>query len=131
MIWSELIFFIMSPTSAAVSAMPSLMACWVGGVKVARSKVLPAPMLSLAKRAMRSVSEGPSETDLMARFAKLNIGAGKTFDLATFTPPTQQAINDGIADTAADVGDMMKKINSDQIMSSAFFGTRDYLKNNY
>jgi hypothetical protein len=73
----------------------------------------------------------PSETDLMARFAKLNIGAGKTFDLATFTPPTQQAINDGIADTAADVGDMMKKINSDQIMSSAFFGTRDYLKNNY
>ena len=45
----------------------------------------------------------PSETDLMARFAQLNLGAGKTFELASFTPPVQQAITDGIADTKADV----------------------------
>jgi hypothetical protein len=73
----------------------------------------------------------PSETDLLARFSKLNIGPGKIFDLATFTPPTQQAITDGIADTKADVDMMMKKINSDQVSSSDFFGTRDFLKNNY
>jgi hypothetical protein len=73
----------------------------------------------------------PSETDLMARFAKLNIGAGKTFDLATFTPPTQQAINDGIADVKTDADVVMQKVNTDQVMSSDFFGTRDYLKNNY
>ena len=34
-IWSVLTFFMMSAMSALVSAMPSLMACWVGGVKVA------------------------------------------------------------------------------------------------
>ncbi len=73
----------------------------------------------------------PSETDLMARFAKLNIGAGKTFDLATFTPPTQQAINDGIAESSAVIADIIKKVNADQISSSDFFGTRDFLKNNY
>jgi hypothetical protein len=73
----------------------------------------------------------PSETDLMARFAKLNLGPGKTFDLASFTPPVQEAIAAGIVDTKADVDLLMKKINADQIQSSDFFGTREFLKNNY
>jgi hypothetical protein len=73
----------------------------------------------------------PSETDLMARFAKLNIGAGKTFDLATFTLPTQQAINDGIADVKVDADAMMKKFNADEVSSADMFGTREFLKNNY
>ena len=73
----------------------------------------------------------PSETDLMARFADLNLGAGKTFELASFAPPVQQAITDGIADTKADVEVMMRKINTDQVQSSDLFGTREFLKNNY
>ena len=72
-----------------------------------------------------------SETDLMARFAKLNLGAGKSFELASFAPRVQQAITDGIADTKADVEVMMRKINTDQIQSSDLFGTRAFLKNNY
>jgi hypothetical protein len=72
-----------------------------------------------------------SEADLMARFAKLNLGAGKTFELAAFPPPVQQAIIDGIADTKVDVDAMMKKINTDQVQSSSLFGTREFLKNNY
>jgi hypothetical protein len=73
----------------------------------------------------------PSETDLMARFAELNLGAGKSFELASFTPTVQQAITDGIADTKADVEVMMRKINTDQVQSSDLFGTREFLKNNY
>ncbi len=73
----------------------------------------------------------PSETELMARFEQLHLGAGKTFDLASFAPPVQQAIIDGIADTKADVDLMMKKINTDQVQSSDLFGTREFLKNNY
>jgi hypothetical protein len=73
----------------------------------------------------------PSEADLMARFAKLNLGAGETFEPTSFTPPVQQAITDGIADTKADVDVMMKKINTDQVQSSDLFGTREFLKNNY
>ena len=73
----------------------------------------------------------PSETDLMARFAELNLGAGKSFELASFAPPVQQAIADGIADSKADVEVMMRKINTDQVQSSDLFGTREFLKNNY
>jgi hypothetical protein len=73
----------------------------------------------------------PSETDLMARFAELNLGAGKSFELASYTSPVQQAITDGIADTKADVEVMMRKINTDQVQSSDLFGTRAFLKNNY
>ncbi|HEX4772985.1 MAG TPA: DUF1254 domain-containing protein [Bryobacteraceae bacterium] len=73
----------------------------------------------------------PTETRLMNRFAKLRLGAGKTFDLASFSPPTQQLITDGVADTKADVEIVMKRINADQVQSSDFFGTREFLKNNY
>jgi hypothetical protein len=62
-----------------------------------------------------------------------NVGAGKTFDLASFAPALQQAITDGVADTKADVDvdRMMKMINSDEVQSSDLFGTREFLKNNY
>ena len=73
----------------------------------------------------------PSEAGLMARFAKLNLGANESFNPSTFTPQVQQAITDGIADTKADVDVMMKKINTDQVQSSDLFGTREFLENNY
>jgi hypothetical protein len=73
----------------------------------------------------------PSEKDLMDRFSKLNIGAGKTFDLAQFSPEVQKAITDGIADAGTDLGALMKQINADQVSSSDMFGTRAFLKGNY
>jgi hypothetical protein len=72
-----------------------------------------------------------SEVDLMARFARLNLTASKTFDLTDFPSPVQQAISEGIADMKPDVDMMMKKINTGQVQSSDFFGTREFLKNNY
>ncbi len=72
-----------------------------------------------------------SESDLLARFAKLNIGPGQTFDFSKFSPEIQQAINDGIKDSNADLGGVMKKINTDQISSGDIFGARDFLKDNY
>lgn len=67
----------------------------------------------------------------MDRFSRLNIGAGKTFDLAQFSGEIQKAITDGIADAATDLDALMKQINSDQVSSSEMFGTRAFLKNNY
>lgn len=37
----------------------------------------------------------------MERFAKINVGGGKTFDFNTFSPDMQQAIEGGIADAWA------------------------------
>jgi hypothetical protein len=73
----------------------------------------------------------PSETDLMARFAKINIGAGKTFDFSKLSAESQKAVTDGIADAGTDMADLMKQINDDQVSSSDFFGTREFLKGNY
>jgi hypothetical protein len=73
----------------------------------------------------------PSETDLMKRFAKLNIGAGKKFDFAELSPELQKAVTDGITDVGQDAGAVMKKINAEEISSSDMFGTREFLKNNY
>ncbi len=73
----------------------------------------------------------PAETELMARFAKLNIGAGKTFDFSKLSPESQKAVTDGIADAGKDLDALMKQINADQVASSDLFGTREFLKGNY
>jgi hypothetical protein len=74
----------------------------------------------------------PSETELMARFAQLGIGAGKPFDIGTFPPEIQQAIADGIADFwQQDFAGMMQRVNTGELTSANLFGTREFLQNNY
>ena len=73
----------------------------------------------------------PSESALLARFAKLNIGPGQTFDMNKFSPEIQQAINDGIKDAGTDLATVVNKINTDQISSGEMFGSREFLKDNY
>lgn len=72
-----------------------------------------------------------SETGLMARFAKLNIGARKEFDAARLSPEIRTAVDEGIADAWKDLEGLQKKINTEEVSSSNLFGTRDYLKDNY
>jgi hypothetical protein len=45
----------------------------------------------------------PTEKDLMDRFARLNIGAGKTFEFEKLSPEVQKAVHDGIADAGNDL----------------------------
>jgi hypothetical protein len=72
-----------------------------------------------------------SETELMDRFASLNIGAGKTFYFSKLSPEAQKAVTDGIADAGQDLAALIKQINADEVSSSDMFGTRASLKNNY
>jgi len=73
----------------------------------------------------------PSEKGLMERFAKLNIGPGRTFDFAKISPELQKAVTDGLADAGQELGALMKRINAGEVASSDLFGTREFLKNNY
>jgi len=73
----------------------------------------------------------PSETQLMARFAKIGIGAGKTFDASKLTPEMKAAIVQGMADAWADFADLKKQIEAGKVTSGDVFGSRAYLKNNY
>ena len=73
----------------------------------------------------------PSEKALMARFAKLDIGAGKTFDASKFSPEVQKAIGQGISDAWIDFDALKKRAETGEISGADAFGTREYLKNNY
>jgi len=73
----------------------------------------------------------PSETELMARFAKIDIGAGKTFDPSKLSPEMKAAIGQGIADAWADFGGLVKQFDAGKVTSGDVFGTREYLKNDY
>ena len=73
----------------------------------------------------------PSETELMARFAKIGVGAGKTFDPSKVSPELKAAIEQGIADAWADFGGLVKQFDAGNVTSGDVFGTRAYLKNNY
>jgi len=73
----------------------------------------------------------PSEKALMAQFAKIGIGAGKTFDMSKFSPDVQKAIGQGIADAWADFAALRKRAEAGEIGSGDIFGTREHLKNNY
>jgi hypothetical protein len=73
----------------------------------------------------------PSETKLMTRFAKIGVGAGKTFDVSKLSPEMKQAIEQGMADAWADFADLKKQMDAGKVTSGDCFGTRAFLKNNY
>jgi hypothetical protein len=74
----------------------------------------------------------PSETELMARFAKIGIGAGKHLDTAKLSPEIKTAIEQGMADAWAEFAVFKKtKFDTGQVTFGDVFGTRQFLKNNY
>jgi hypothetical protein len=73
----------------------------------------------------------PSETELMARFAKIGVGAGKSFDANALSPEMKTAVEQGMADAWVDLENLKKKIDAGEVTSGDLFGTREYLKNNY
>ena len=74
----------------------------------------------------------PSENELMARFAKIGVGAGKTIDIGSLSPEMKAAIEQGMADAWADFAEFKKQLfDAGKVTSGDVFGTREYLKNNY
>jgi hypothetical protein len=74
----------------------------------------------------------PSEKEMMERFAKLGIGAGKPFHDRELAPETKKAMKEGIAAVwQEDFAGFMKRVNAGDVTSADLFGTREFLKNNY
>ncbi|WP_213307250.1 DUF1254 domain-containing protein [Paraburkholderia sacchari] len=73
----------------------------------------------------------PSEVALMARFAKLHVGAGQSFNFKAFPPDIQHAITDGMADAWKDMDAIHKKFALHEISAGDILGSRQSLKNNY
>jgi hypothetical protein len=73
----------------------------------------------------------PSEKALMARFAKIGVGAGKTFDPDTLSPEIKTAIEQGRSDAWAAFAGGVKLMDEGKLTSGELFGTREAMKNNY
>ncbi len=73
-----------------------------------------------------------AETELMARFAKIGIGAGKSFDEKTLSADKLKALQDGIADGEKAFEDFKRnEVDTRKVSTADMFGTREHLKNNY
>lgn len=72
-----------------------------------------------------------SEKQLMERFAKLNIGAGKSFDPNKLSPEMKEAVQGGMADAWQSFAQLKEQFDEGRVTSGDAFGTREYLKNNY
>jgi hypothetical protein len=73
----------------------------------------------------------PSEVDLMARFAKIGVGAGLSIDVDKLAPDMKEALEQGIADAWTDFADLKKRVDAGEVTSGQMFGTREFLQNNY
>lgn len=74
----------------------------------------------------------PSETKLMARFAKLGLGAHGTFDSKTLSPDIRKAVNEGMADAWNTFKEFKEnQLDTGKKASADSFGTRAFLNGNY
>ena len=73
----------------------------------------------------------PSEKALMARFAKIGVGGGMTFDPGKLSPEIKAAIEQGRADAWANFAGGVKLLDDGTLTSGDLFGTREAMKNNY
>src|SRR3981081_2813942 len=64
----------------------------------------------------------PSEKALMARFAKLGVGAGKTFDVSKASPELKAAIEQGVADAWAALAGFKKELEEGKVTPGDAFG---------
>jgi hypothetical protein len=74
---------------------------------------------------LRFCSPNPGEKEMLARFARIGIGAGKKFDPNSLSPEVRKGIADGMSDAWAAFADLKKTgIDTGKVTSGDLFGTR-------
>jgi hypothetical protein len=81
--------------------------------------------------ALRFCPPLPEEKKLLARFARIDVGAGKTFAPENLTPEMKKALEDGMADAWKDFVGLQQQANAGKVTSGDLFGTKQFMKNNY
>jgi len=75
------------------------------------------------------------EQALMKRFAKIGLGTEAKFDMSSFSPEIQNALEEGVKEGFAEIEAFLVKEGSDPLGSAKTFGTRAFLgksaKENY
>lgn len=75
------------------------------------------------------------ERGLMKRFAKIGLGSTSKFDLTSFSPEIQKALEEGAQEGLLAIKEFGEKESADPLSSAKVFGTREFLnksaKENY
>jgi hypothetical protein len=74
------------------------------------------------------VNPPQEEQALMKRFAKIGLGTEGNFDINTFPPEIQKAIEEGVKEGFAEIEAFLAKGSSDPLGSAKIFGTRAFLR---
>ena len=80
---------------------------------------------------LQYVAPHPSESEMMARFAKLKIGPGLKFNARDFPVDVEEAIARGQADAWADYKRIEKEIKAGKVDLADMYGDRDTLQGKY
>lgn len=105
------------PSASAINFIPPL--------TVSEERTSPA-FFNVLNFLLQFAPTDPSERDLRARFARLGIAPGKSFDATKLSPDIRAAVEAGMADAWRDYRALPPHLSSVD-----FFGTRQFLKNNY
>jgi hypothetical protein len=104
---------------------------WVTPLSAEAQRTSP-EFFGLLTAALAYAPVAPSETDLRARFARIGVEAGASFDAGSLSADMRDALQAGMADAWA-AFDSLKtnEIDTGKKSSGDMFGTREFLKNNY
>jgi hypothetical protein len=81
---------------------------------------------------LQAAPTNPSEKALMARFATIDVGAGKRLDVAKLSPQMRAALEAGMADAWQEFAAFKAaNIDTGKVTSGDCFGTREFMKNDY
>lgn len=78
--------------------------------------------------ALDLISTHPDETELVASFAKIGIGASDAFDTTALEPKISALLESAVQQSVGEIQAFIAAKSSDPIFSAKLFGTRDFLK---
>ena len=74
----------------------------------------------------------PSEKEMMERFARIGVGAGKSFDVSSLSPEMRESLSGGIADAWTTFKEFQRtQVDTGKVTSGDVFGTREFLHGDY
>lgn len=109
------------------AALPEPQSDWIRPIAPAMQKTDPEFYAVLAFL-LQFTPPHPSETALRARFEKLGLKPGEKFDVAALSPDMKAALADGMAEGQKEIDARRAASHGN---SADFFGTREFLKNDY
>ncbi|MGR9212181.1 DUF1254 domain-containing protein [Rhizobium leguminosarum] len=109
------------------SRLPEPETIWVAPIPPAEQKTNP-EFYNVLAFLLQFTPTHPSETALRARFERLGLKVGETFDISALSPETKAALEEGMKAGQREIDERRAALHGN---SADLFGTREFLKNDF